>query len=112
MNETGVQTQEVVCKEVGIQRNTILLFTPLKDDKAFDQHEFANNEDKVNFYRGLPSFDILNAVFLQVFPHVYRDTLTLTTFQEFALTLKLDMPLKDLAFQFSVSLSTVSRVFF
>ena len=82
------------------------LFTPLKDHKAFDQHEFANNEDIVNFYIGLPSFDILNAIFLQVSPHVSRE--------EFALTLmklKLDMPLKDLAFRFGVSLSTESRVF-
>ena len=79
-----------------------------------DQHEFANKEDKVRFYTGLPSFDILNTVFLHVSRHVSRDTLTLTKFQEFALTLmklKLDMPLKDLAFCFGVSLSTVSRVF-
>ena len=102
LNDKGVQTQEVVCKEIGIQLEEYdYLFTPLNDHKAFDQHEFANNEDKVNFYTGLPSFDILKAAFLQVSPHVSRDTLTLTKFQEFALILmklKLDMPLKHLAF--------------
>ena len=69
----------------------IIYSPPLKDHKAFDQHEFANNKDKVNFYTVLPSFNILNAVFLQVSTHVYRDTLTLTKFQEFALTLKLKL---------------------
>ena len=63
--------KEVVYKEIGIQSEGYI-FTPLKD-KAFDQHEFANNEDKVRFYTGLPSFDILNAVFLQVSPHVSCD---------------------------------------
>ena len=114
-NEKGIQTEKVVCKETGIQSEEYdYLFTPLKDHKAFDQHEFANNEDTVRFYTGLPSFDILNAVFLHVSPHVSHDTSTLTKFQEFALTLmnlKLDMPLKDLVFRFGVSLSTVSRVF-
>ena len=114
-NEKGIQTEKVVCKETGIQSEEYdYLFTPLKDHKAFDQHEFANNEDTDRFYTGLPSFDILNAVFLHVSPHVSRDTLTLTKFQEFALRLmklKLDMSLKDLAFRFGVSLSTVSRVF-
>ena len=109
----GVETEEAVCKEISILLEEYdYLFTPLKDDKAFDQHEFS--EDKVKFYTGLLSFDILNAVFLHVSPHVSRDTLTLTKFQEFALTLiklKLNMPLKDLAFRFGVSLSTVSRDF-
>lgn len=76
LNDKGVQTQEAVCKEIGIQSEQYdYLFTPLKDHKAFDQHEFANNEDKVNFYTGMPSFDILNSVFLQVSPQVSRDTL-------------------------------------
>ena len=114
-NEKVIQTEKVVCKETSIQSEEYdYLFTPLKDHKAFDQHEFANNEDTDRFYTGLPSFDILNAVFLHVSPHVSRDTLTLTKFQEFALRLmklKLDMSLKDLAFRFGVSLSTVSRVF-
>ena len=77
----------------------IILFTSLKDNKAFDQHEFASNEDKLRFYTVLPFFDILNAVFFfQVSPRVSRDTLTVTKFQEFAWTLTkltLEMPLKD-----------------
>lgn len=74
-SDKGVQTLEVVCKEIGIQWEEYdYLFTPLKDQKAFEQHEFPNNEGKVNFYTGLPSFDILNAVFLQVSPHLSRDT--------------------------------------
>ena len=71
LNEKGIQTEKVVCKETGIQAEEYnFLFTPLEDHKAFDQHEFANNEDKGRFYTGLPSFDILNAVFLHFSPHV------------------------------------------
>ena len=74
-NDKGVQTQEVVCIETGIQSEEYdYLFNPLTGHKAFDQLEFANSEDKVTFYTGLPSFDILNAVFLHVSPHVSRET--------------------------------------
>lgn len=115
-NEKRIQTDEVACTETGTQTEEFdYLFSPPKhNDKPFDQCEFAHNEDKVRFYTGLPSFDILNTVFLQVFPYAFRDSQNLTKFQEFAMTLmklKLNMPLKDLSYRFDVSMSTVSRVF-
>ena len=36
--------------------------------KPLDQWEFAKNEEKVKFYSGLPSFDILHNVFEHVSP--------------------------------------------
>lgn len=84
-------------------------------DKPFDEREFAQSEDKVQFYTGLPSFGVLKAVFNFVAPDVSRNSLLLTKFQGFALTLmklKLNMPMQDLAYRFHVSVSTVSRTIF
>ena len=38
--------------------------------KPLDQWEFVQNEEKVKFYSGLPSFDILHNVFEPVSPFV------------------------------------------
>ena len=41
--------------------------------KPLDQWEFVQNKEKLKFYSGLPSFDILHNVFEHVFPFVaYR----------------------------------------
>lgn len=66
------------------------------------------------FYTGLPGFDVLNTTIRFVSPFVSRKSKTLTLFQEFVMVLiklRLILPLQDLAFQFGVSLSTVSRTF-
>ena len=80
----------------------------------FDGWEFVQNEEKVKFYTGLPSFDILQNVFEHVSPFVAYKSQNLTTFQEFVMTLiklKLDARHQDLSYRFNVSLSTVSRIF-
>ena len=52
-NEKGVQTEEVICKEIGIQSEEYdYLFTPLKDHKAFNQHvSLPIKRIKLNFTR-------------------------------------------------------------
>ena len=58
---------------------------------------------KLDFTQGCLFSIFSTRFFFQVSPHVSRDTLTLTKFQKFAWTLtklKLEMPLKDLAFRF------------
>ena len=78
----------------------------------FGEEEFRNDEKKVQFYTGLPSFDILNIVFHRIVPFVNRKSQLLTPFEEFITTimkLKLDMPFEDLAYRFNLFLSTVSR---
>lgn len=80
----------------------------------FDEAEFHNDDKKVSFYTGLPTFDILGTVFRQILPFVTRKSQRLTPFQEFILTLmklKLNMPLEDLAYRFNISVPTVSRIF-
>ena len=38
-------------------------------EKHFDENWFRNDDKKVNFYTGLPGFDVLMAVFRHVSPH-------------------------------------------
>ena len=40
------------------------------EEKPFDEHYFANDDAKVRFYTGLPSFEILKKTFSFVAPHV------------------------------------------
>ena len=111
----GTQTDTKLCVDTGTQSEEFdYLVSPPKIKPPFDQWEFKSDNEKVKFYTGLPSFHILNTVFLQVSPHVSRKSQNLTSFQEFIMTLmklKLDMPFKDLSYRFNVSLPTVSRIF-
>ena len=78
-----------------------------------DESYFAEDDAKVRFYTGLPSFDILKKIFNFVAPHVKRNSLNLSKFQEFIMTLikvRLNVPDQDLAYRFDVSLTTVSRI--
>ena len=61
----------------------------------------------MNFYTGLPGFDVLMSVLRHVFPHVNRKSMTLSMspFQEFVMTiikLKLNMPMQHLAYRFNI----------
>ena len=76
--------------------------------------DFFQMDDKVRFYTGLPSFEILMVAFEHVSPHVTRKTQSLSRFQEFVMVLmklRLNVPLQDLAYRFMVSVPTVSRIF-
>ena len=76
--------------------------------------EFFDSDDKVRFYTGLPSMEVLMVVFEHVAPHVTRQTQSLDRFQEFMIVLmklRLNAPLQDLAYRFVVSVSTISRIF-
>ena len=82
--------------------------------QPFTEEYFVDNEDRVQFYTGLPGFYILKAAFGFVSPFVTRRIKTLTLFQEFVMVLmklRLNVPLQDVDFRFNVSLLTVSRTF-
>ena len=77
--------------------------------------EYFRSDDKVRFYTGLPSYQVLVTTFNHVAPHVSRRTQALDPFQEFVLVLiklRLNVPFKDLAYRFLVSVPTVSPIFF
>ena len=68
----------------------------------------------MSFYTGLPTFEVLEATFNHVAPHVKRRTQSLSLFQEMVMVLmklRLNVPHQDLAYRFGVSMSTVSRTF-
>ena len=74
--------------------------------------ESLQDDEYVKFYTGLPNFKVLKAVFDFASP-ANASTTKLTHFQEFMVTLmklRLDTPLKDLAYRFDVCSSTVSRI--
>ena len=76
--------------------------------------EYLRSDDKVHFYTGLPSHQVLVATLNHVAPHVIRRTQTLDPFQEFVMVLiklRLNVPFQDLAYRFLVSVPTVSRIF-
>ena len=83
--------------------------------QTFEQAEFENDDERVRFYTGLPTFEILMVTFNHVAPHVSRRSMNLSKFQEFIMTLKklrLNVPFKDLAYRFkNIHVSTVSRTF-
>ena len=77
--------------------------------------EFFDSDEKVGFYTGLPSLEVLMVVFDHVASHVKRQTQSLDRFQEFIIVLmklRLNVPLQDLPYHFVVLISTISRIFF
>ena len=90
------------------------LFTQPSTSKPFDQNYFRNDNTKVSFYTGLPTYEVLEATFNHVSPFVKRRTQNLTLFQEMIMVLmklRLNGPHQDLGYRFGVSQSTVSRTF-
>ena len=82
--------------------------------QPFTEEYFADHDDRVRFYTGLPGFDVLKATFSFTSPFFTRRSKSLSLFQEFIMVirkLRLNVPLQDLAYRFGVSLSTVSRAF-
>ncbi|XP_075535219.1 uncharacterized protein LOC142570768 [Dermacentor variabilis] len=78
-----------------------------------DRDVLGSNPDMVVFYTGLPTYAVLEAVYILVEPHV-RHTLRnrLSKFQEmvvFLMRLRLNVPLQDLAYRFRIHQSTVTR---
>ncbi|CAH3184453.1 unnamed protein product [Porites evermanni] len=77
--------------------------------------EYFRSDDKVRSYTEIPSYQVLIATFNHVVPHVSHRTQALDPLQEFVLVLiklRLNVPFKDLAYRFLVSVPTVSRIFF
>ena len=90
------------------------LFTHLSMSKPFNQNYFRDDNAKVSFYSGLPTYAVLEATFIHVSPFVKHRTQRLSLFQEMIMVLMkltLNVPHQDMAYRFGVSQSTVSRTF-
>ena len=97
------------------------LFTELSEVKNqlltsdLSQSGFEGNDEKTQFYTGIPTSSMLMQLFTLIAPHVVStSTNALCQFQEYLLVLlrlRLNVPLQDLAYRFRVSVSTASRVF-
>ncbi|XP_068713323.1 uncharacterized protein [Montipora foliosa] len=76
--------------------------------------DYFNTDEKVRFYTGLPSTEILLTVLDHVSTSITRRSQTISKFQEFIMVLmklRLNIPFQELAYRFQVSLPTVSRLF-
>ena len=101
-------------KDAETQTEEFDYLVPKSSGYQAPDREFFKADEKVRFYTGLPSYEVLNVVFEHVSPHVTRRTQSLDRFQEFVLVLiklRLNVPFQDLAYRFNISLTTVSRIF-
>ena len=57
------------------------LFTHPSISKLYDQSYFRDDNVKVSFYTGLPTYEVLEATFIYVSPFVQRRTQCLTLFK-------------------------------
>ena len=81
--------------------------------QPFTEEYFADHDDRVRFYTGLPGFDVLKATFSFISPFVTGRSKSLSLFQEFIMVvmkLSLNVPLQDLSYGFGVSLSSFKNL--
>lgn len=118
---TAVQTDMTMGDIQALERECVSLnerlYTSRNENKLLELTEdaFKCNDTKVTYYTGMANFAILYAVFNMIEKFVsHSANNSLPKFQEFLLfmmKLKLNLHISDLAFRFSVSDATVSRIF-
>ena len=80
----------------------------------YDEVGFKENNDKVLYYTGLPTWEILLVLFTFLQKHLPVGRRVLSPFQQLLMTLmrlRLNLPSHDVAYRFGVHQSTVSRTF-
>ena len=82
---------------------------------SFDEKDLNGDDEKVNFYTGLPTYATLMAIFNFVSTHIpLSSSASLANFQQFLIVLmklRLNLFDKDLAYCFGISQPSVSRFF-
>ncbi|XP_022807222.1 uncharacterized protein LOC111344272 [Stylophora pistillata] len=119
--EASVQTTETIIdlhNKDEYTRNLQCELSELKQkllDAQLNMETFQNNNEKTQFYTGLPNFFMLIQVYHLVLPYIKStSTNALTPFQELLLVLirvRLNVPLQDLAYRFQIASSTAGRIF-
>ncbi|XP_054720568.1 uncharacterized protein LOC129230193 [Uloborus diversus] len=119
--DVGVQT-DVSMKDLDLQqqvfRDMQLELSKVKDNLkkiTLNEDSFKDNDDKVKYFTGLPTYALLLIIF-DVVQHHLKETpqSALSKFQKLLLTLmhlRLNFDFTDLAYRFGVSKSTSSRAF-
>ena len=83
------------------------------DDSLMDEANFKDNDEKVLYYTGLSSWELLEKLFNYIKCSLKQQS-ALTPFQQLLLTLirlRLNLSGKDLAYRFKIHESTVCRLF-
>lgn len=85
------------------------------DRVAMTKEHLRDDDKKVKFYTGLPSYTVLLAVFNLIAPRITdHQRHTITKFQQFMMVLvklRLNLTEVDLGYRFGIDQSTVSRLF-
>ena len=82
--------------------------------QLYTEESTIHNNTFVKFYTGLPNGAVLKAVYEFIAPTDSSKLSKLTPFQELMMTLiklRLNLSMQNLAYRFSISCSTVSRIF-
>lgn len=106
--DESTQTQESEDLQCTVRCPTTRIDRPFTED-TFQKDEF------VKFYTGLPNFKVLKSVYNYVISALpTASNSKLEQFQEYVavlMKLRLNCQIQDLAYRFSVSVSTISRIF-
>ena len=118
MQITGEEQECTFCGRRRDEINRLLeenrTLTEKASERQMDCKFLENNDRKVLYYTGLPSFVLLSAVLTHVMPLLPQTGHKLSPFQMVILTLmrlRLNLPRRHLAHIFCVCVSTVSNVF-
>lgn len=82
--------------------------------KSLDENFLRDNDCKVKYYTGLPSFALLMGVLMEIHPSLPKTDRKVSHFQILLLTLmrlRLDLPLDHIAHIFDISRQTTSTLF-
>lgn len=118
--EEGVVGNELVCNKLKKAKEelcalTVELAKAKKELAACNEEGFKNNDDKVCFYTGLPGWEAFLVLLKFLEPCLSTGgRKSLTAFQQVLMTLmrlRLNLLGQDLAYQFGVHESTISRTF-
>ena len=93
-------------------RNECLLYKSVSFAATFREDSFKNDDEKVKYCTGLPSYAVMMVLFQRIY-QFFRETQSVSKFQQFILTLmrlRLDVPQQFLAYVFGISEATVSRI--
>ena len=74
------------------------------------EETFKNNDEKVNYYTGLPSFTVLMTLFQFLQPFIPKSQTAMSQLQQCILVLtrlRLNLAMSDLAYRFNISNATV-----